>query len=278
MKDKTKNILLWVIAVVFTLLLVVYQRATGPTYPISGKVEIGNEMIKYKLLRTHDTGIDAPVEIKVNDREVTGQLSYKRFKSFDEWTTVDMERNDRGLIARLPSLPPAGKMMYNVTLSKNGAEFKLNEEPVVLRYKGAVPLAVLSPHIFFMFLSLLFGVRAGLEALFRRKDTRFQAGVALITIFIGGLILGPLVQKYAFDAYWTGWPFGNDLTDNKTAAIFIFWLIAWFRLRKKPEHKTWVIVALFVMIIVYIIPHSVLGSEIDYTKQGTEQIQNNNGE
>lgn len=275
MNDKRKNIILWVIAVLFTLSLVVYQRMTGPTYPIRGKVEIGSEKIKFRLLRTHDTGIDAPVEIRIDDQSISGQLSYKRYKSYDEWTTVEMKRNDKGLIARLPSLPPAGKMMYKVVLLKNGKSYQLTDEPVVLRYKGAVPLYILSPHIFFMFFSLLFGVRAGLEALFRRKDTRFQAGVALVTIIIGGLFLGPLVQKYAFDAYWTGWPFGNDLTDNKTAAIFIFWLIAWLRLRKKPEHKTWVIVALFVMIIVYIIPHSVLGSEIDYTKQQTEQQQQN---
>jgi len=273
MNDKTKNILLWIIAVVVTLLLVVYQRATGPTYPVHGKVKIGNETIRFKLLRTHDTGIDAPVEIRIDDREVTGQLSYKRFSSYDEWTTKRMERNDHGLIASLPSLSPAGKMMYKVVLYKNGKEYNLTEEPVMLRYKGAVPMAILSPHIFFMFISLLFGIRAGLEAMFRRKDTRFQAGVALVTVVIGGLILGPLVQKYAFDAYWTGWPFGGDLTDNKTAVIFIFWLIAWMRLRKKPEHKTWVIVALAVMIIVYIIPHSVLGSQIDYTKQKTEQIE-----
>jgi len=49
-------------------------------------------------------------------------------------------------------------------------------------------------------------------------------------------------------------------------------------LRKKPEHKTWVVVALIVMIIVYIIPHSVLGSEIDYTKQETEQVQQSEDE
>ena len=271
MKDKTKSILLWTVAVIFTLSLVIYQRTTGPTYPKRGTVEVGLENIKYKLLRTHDTGIDAPVEVKINDQTVTGQLSYKRFKSYDEWTTVEMKRNEEGLIAHFPFLPPAGKMEYNVVLFKDGVAYKLNDEPVILRFKGVVPRPVLIPHIFFMFFSLLFGVRAGLEAIFRRKDTLFQAGVTLVTVIIGGLILGPIVQKFAFGAYWTGWPFGHDLTDNKTAVIFIFWLIAWFKLRKKPEHKTWVVVALIVMIIVYIIPHSVLGSEIDYTRQ--EQVQ-----
>jgi len=192
MKDKTKSILMWVIAVAFTLSLVIYQRSTGPTYPISGKVEVGSETIKFKLLRTHDTDIDAPVEVKINDQSVTGQLAYKRYKSYDEWTTVEMERNEEGLITHFPFLPPAGKMEYNVVLFKDGAAYKLNDEPVILRFKGAVPAAVLAPHIFFMFFSLLFGVRAGLEAIFRRKDTLFQVGVTLVSVIIGGLILGPI--------------------------------------------------------------------------------------
>lgn len=270
-----KNVLLWVVAVVFTLSLVIYQRATGPTYPVSGEIEIEGEMIKWKFLRTHDTEINAPVVVKIADNEITGQLSYKRYKSHDEWTTIDMDRNAEGLVSQLPFLPAAGKMMYNVVLYKGGVSYLLNDEPIVLRYKGAVPISVLTPHIFFMFFSLLFGVRAGLEAIFRRKDTLFQAGVALFTVIIGGLIFGPIVQKYAFDAYWTGWPFGSDLTDNKTAVIFLFWLVAWIKLRKKPENKIWPIIATIVMLIVYVIPHSVLGSEIDYTKQETEQIQTN---
>jgi len=275
MNDKMKNVLLWIIAVVLTLSLVVYQRATGPTYPIKGKTEIDGEKIAYSFLRSHDTEINAPVDIILADKDITGQLSYKRYKSYDEWTTIDMKPNDEGLVSELPYLPAAGKMMYNVVLFKDGVSYPLNDEPVVLRYKGAVPISVLTPHVFFMFFSLLFGVRAGMEALFRRKDTLFQAGVALFTVIIGGLILGPIVQKYAFDAYWTGWPFGTDLTDNKTAVIFLFWLIAWLRLRKQPGNKVWPVIATIVMLIVYVIPHSVLGSEIDYTKQQTEQLKTN---
>lgn len=278
MTDKGKSILLWIVAVVVTMTSVIYQRATGPTYPIKGKIQVETETIKYKLLRTHDTGKDAPVIIKVNSKEVAGKFSYKRYKSHDEWTTVEMKKNNGELTAGIPFQPPAGKVMYKVSLFKGGQEYELTEEPVVIRFKGAVPAAVLTPHIFFMFISLLFGFRAGLEALFRRKDTLFFTGVALVTVIVGGLILGPIVQKFAFGAYWTGWPFGHDLTDNKTAVIFIFWLIAWLRLRKKPTEKTWTLVATVVMVVVYTIPHSVLGSEIDYTKQENQQIEMNKNE
>lgn len=272
-RGKNMKIILWLAAIILTLSLVVYQRATGPTYPVSGKIQIGSELVNYRLLRSQGGEIGAPVEIIVEDQNITGTLTFKRYKSFDEWTTIEMERNGHKLFSALPVLPAAGKVEYKVSLFKDGVEFKLSENPVVLRYKGEVPLPVLIPHIFFMFLAMLFAWRAGLEALFKGDNNLFFTKIVLITLGIGGLILGPIVQKYAFDAYWTGWPFGTDLTDNKTLATFIFWLIAWFRLRKKPQSRVWVFIAMIVMIATYIIPHSTLGSEIDYTKTPNSQIE-----
>lgn len=275
MNDKKLNVNLWIIAVLITMVLVVYQRITGPTYPKSGSVMIGNQQVSYTFLRSYDTGKDAPVSIKVENKDITGKLSYKRYKSHDDWTEVDMKRQDGELTASLPTQPPAGKVMYVVKLFKDGQGFVVTEDPVILRFKGTVPKAILAPHIFFMFISLLFGFRAGIEALFRQKDTRFYVGYTLVTLFIGGLILGPIVQKYAFGAYWTGWPFGHDLTDNKTIVVFVFWLISWLYLRKNALHKTWVLLATVVMILVYVIPHSAWGSEIDYAKENTGQVKTN---
>lgn len=268
-KSRLKNTLLWILAIVLTLSIVVYQRATGPTYPVKGTIEISSGTIDYKLLRSHDTEINAPVEVEVQDKEVTGKLTFKRFKSYDEWTTIDMHRKGGKLISELPFQPAAGKIEYHVSLYKEGKEYKLNDEPVIIRFKGAVPRPILIPHIFFMFISMLFGMRAALEAIFKGDDNRFFVGVTLVTLFLGGLILGPIVQKYAFDAFWTGWPFGHDLTDNKTLATFLFWLFAFFKLRKNPTNRLWPIIAAVVMLAVYIIPHSVLGSEIDHTKTET---------
>ena len=268
-KIKKKNTLLWVLAVVLTFSIIIYQRSTGPTYPKKGEIQIGSEVIKYKLLRTHDTDINAPVEIEVDDQNITGILTYKRFKSYDDWTTVEMKRKGEKLVSVLPFQPSAGKIEYFITLNKDGQEFRLVEEPIIIRFKGAVPRPVLIPHIFVMFFYMLFGIRVGLEAIFKGNDNRFYVGVTLITLFLGGLIFGPIVQKFAFGAYWTGWPFGHDLTDNKTVVTFIFWLIAWFVLRKKPMNRVWPLIATVVMLAVYFIPHSVLGSEIDHTKTET---------
>ncbi|PJA54942.1 MAG: hypothetical protein CO167_00990 [Candidatus Marinimicrobia bacterium CG_4_9_14_3_um_filter_48_9] len=74
------------------------------------------------------------------------------------------------------------------------------------------------------------------------------------------------MQKYAFDAYWTGVPFGWDLTDNKTLIAFLGWLFAWWKNRGEHRSRLAIIFAALLMFAIFMIPHSVLGSELDYTK------------
>jgi len=267
MTYNAKSTWLWILAFILMAASAVYQKYTGPTYPTRGKVTINQQEIKYKLLRTWGGETDAAVKIKVTDNTINGLYQYKRYKSHDEWTEKPLVREGDYLIAYLPNLPPAGKMMYNITLTDGGKQFKLQENPVVLRYKGEVPLFVLIPHILLIFLAMMFSTRTGMEAIIKGKNMVRYSLYTIILFAVAGLFLGPLVQKYAFDAYWTGWPFGKDLTDNKTLAAFILWVVAYFQVRKSQKKWGWVLAASLLLFFIYLIPHSMFGSEIDYTKQ-----------
>jgi uncharacterized membrane protein YjjB (DUF3815 family) len=260
-----KNTLLWIFAFIFTVGIAYYQRKTGPTTPVRGKTEIAGQTVRYKLLRSHDGANDAEILLKNINDGYSGGIQYKRFGTEDEWVTLPMQREGKNIIGYLPHQPPAGKLMYNVWLTDGKNSVSLNEEPVVIRFTGAVPIWVLIPHIIMMFTAMMMSTRTGMEAWARGKNSFKYAWITLVTLFVGGLILGPVVQKFAFGAYWTGWPFGHDLTDNKTLVAFIFWAIAVWRLFRKPENRTWPVVAMIVLLLVYLIPHSMFGSSLDYS-------------
>jgi hypothetical protein len=76
------------------------------------------------------------------------------------------------------------------------------------------------------------------------------------------------MQKYAFGVAWAGFPLGMDLTDNKTLIAFIFWIAALVAGRKGRPARPFVLAASLVMLVIYLIPHSLLGSEFDYSKTG----------
>lgn len=271
MNSKWKSFFLWSLSFFLMLSISVYQRLTGPTNPVRGKTFIGQSEIRFKLIRSWGENSGAQIKIHIPDEHVTGTCVFRRYKSNDEWDTLAMKRNGNELSVILPQLEPAGKMMYQIVLYDEEKDVTLNPEPAILRYKGSVPPVILVPHIVFMFLAMLFSIRTGFEALFIRKKPYILSLWTIIFLVAGGLILGPIVQKFAFGAYWTGWPLGTDLTDNKTAVAFIFWLIAVLVLRKNRQNRVWPIIASIILLTIYIIPHSMMGSEIDYQKN--EEIQ-----
>lgn len=261
-----RSTLLWILTIIITIAVSYVHRVTGPTYPITGKTLLDDQEIKFRFEKSHGGTSDAPVKITTSDETIRGELQWKRYKVAEPWRFEEMIYENGVLIGFLPHQPPAGKLAYQVHLSKEEAEVLLpQEESVVIRFKGEIPAYFLLPHILFMLFAFLFSVRAGMECFSKETVSFTYAYAAIISIAVGGLILGPIVQNYAFNAWWTGFPFGTDLTDNKTAVAFIVWLVTILMLKKSKNPKLLLLIASFVTIAVYLIPHSMFGSELDYS-------------
>ncbi|MCP4724022.1 MAG: hypothetical protein GY863_03250 [bacterium] len=268
--SKIKNLSsrsLWIIAIIITLFSAYYQRVTGPTYDLRGSFIFDNQEIEYRLGRSHAGPTDHEVKIEITDNDITGILSYKRYKTDDPWTEIVLERDGDILSGFLPHQPPAGKLMYNLKLQKSASGITVPEDqPVVIRFRGDVPALIIIPHVFIMFLSMLISTRAGFEALLDRENIIKLAYWSAGTLFVGGMIFGPIMQEYAFGELWTGFPFGYDLTDNKTLIAMIGWIVTLIAIKRGKNPRLWVLGAAILQFIIYMIPHSVLGSELDYSE------------
>ncbi|MFW5947320.1 MAG: hypothetical protein ACOCUW_02400 [Gemmatimonadota bacterium] len=259
---------------------------------------------------TRDARVVVPVP---EDAGAEGSLEFRRYPTDDPFTTVPMAREADSLVASLPAQPAAGKLEYRAEVRLAGDTVRIpgdyvddpdtaaerqqtsaapgtaagtgrtpagagpaagdGPETVIIRFRDPVPAGVLIPHVLFMFFAILVGVRAGLAAVVGRPGTRRYAWVAVGLMTVGGMILGPIVQKHAFDAFWTGWPLGHDLTDNKTLIMWLVWVVACAVLgrRTQPRHReraarAVVVVATVVMLVVYLVPHSLRGSQLDYSR------------
>ena len=260
-----KSLILWTVSFLVTAGSAWYQRVTGPTYPLSGTARVGEAEIPWRLERSHGGESDAPVSITAVDTSVSGLLGWRRHGTDDGWRFAGLEREGGALRGSLPLQPPAGKLEYRVILRRGADTLAIPaDEPAVIRFKGEVPPAVLAVHILLMFAGMLVSTRTGLSAFSGGGET---GGLTLVTIGLfvsGGLVLGPVVQKYAFGAYWTGWPFGTDLTDNKTVAALAAWVAVAIVRKRVRRPAYWALASAVITLAVFMIPHSLFGSEIDY--------------
>ena len=148
-----------------------------------------------------------------------------------------------------------GLVIFVVGVGAAYAIFKIVGIPKIMGY-----------NLFWLCIPVSIGVGALLAALPIRTDHRVLAKWTAVLIFIGGFVLGPLVQKFSFGVLWSGVPLGFDLTDNKTLIAFLGWLLALFMMRRGKQARVWIVAAAILLMAVYSIPHSVLGSELDYSK------------
>ncbi len=277
-----RSVVFWVIAFVFTVSIATFQRKTGPTYPVSGEAKLGENNFHYELKRSHamrpgqSEKWNLPVSIPITDSHVHGFVVWKRYKLDEPLHKVPLQLNGEFMSAKLPHQPPAGKLEYQVVLQRQGEEIKLPiDKPAVVRFRGDVPPWAMIPHIILMFSGLLLAVRTVFSA-FSNGKTKTFAWVTLGLFIVGGLIFGPIVQKYAFGAFWTGWPFGEDWTDNKTLMMVVVWLIALYGIYRTASQKMvkfWTTVAMVATFAVYLVPHSMHGSELDYSSVNVDSLQ-----
>lgn len=255
-----KLIAIWGAGLLITLLAAKYQRTTGPTYPFSTTVHLNEREYELEFIRSGSITKDAEITMEIGDPNVAATLIFRKFPTNDSYQSIEFNRNDGQLIAALPKQPMAGKLQYYVEFLDGDKKIRIPNQ--VIRFKGDVPYGVLIPHILFMFLTMFLSNVSGLLSTFGLKQFKPVALFTFWALLLGGMILGPVVQKFAFNEYWAGIPFGWDLTDNKTLIAFLFWVVAILANRKTPS-RIWVIVASIVTLIIFAIPHSMFGSELN---------------
>ncbi|MCK9407603.1 MAG: hypothetical protein WCX28_00230 [Bacteriovoracaceae bacterium] len=258
---------LWLLAFFITAGSAVFQRMTGPSYPKQYVTLLDGKAIEVVLERAHGGASDHPVSVVTNNAAISGRVEWKRYNTDDPVMSVPMTINSGTLTALLPQQPPAGKLHYTVFLTDGKQTFSAS---TVIRFRGDVPAAVLIVHIAAMFFGMLFSARTGLEVFAQNPSLKRLTYMTFAVITFGGMIMGPLVLKYAFNEWWTGFPFGNDITDNKTLIAFLGWLTAVVALLRSKDSKRWILAAAVITLIVFLIPHSLWGTELDYTTMQTK--------
>ncbi len=263
-----RSFFFWLAAIVITGIAIVYQRQTGPTYPKKVSFSIDTVDVNIKLPRSSECNEVLEISIPNIPLEWNSYIYYRRYPTNDEWLSMPFLMSDSNkMVAILPSnLPPAGKLEYYLEFDKPFSNEVISiskDEPIIIRFKGAVPSWALLPHIVLMFIAMIFSSLAGVMAMFKYSKFRFYGMLTLMLMLVGGLVFGPIVQFYAFGEAWTGFPYGSDLTDNKTLIAFVFWVFA-VLVNFKKERPWATVIAAVVTLIVYSIPHSLRGSEFDF--------------
>lgn len=155
------------------------------------------------------------------------------------WESMEMlpsGSNPASLSISLLGKPKGSRLFYFIEVRDISGNVLANlgtqANPLRLRFEGTVPGYLIGPHIFCMFAGAFFSFLAlfGAVSLLRNRgdmnSVAKNVGWATLFTFIGGIPLGIMVARAAVGGTgWGGFPLGNDITDNKTLLILLYWLV-----------------------------------------------------
>ncbi len=213
--------------------------------------------------------------------EIDAAVLY-RVPGVEAFDTVGMSEISTGVwSARLPAKGKGYRLEYGFIISQTeiseaGTALATSTTGYYLiKYKGEVSVTVLVLHIlcmfaaFFYIVEAIFGAFAMLIMGEEKEFTVAQTRWVLLFSFLGGVPLGFVLNSQRFGPIWEAFPFGTDITDNKTQLVIIFWIIvaamSWksFTCRRTGRdavspgvYATAVIIASVLSLFLYLVPHS----------------------
>ncbi len=273
------NALRITIAVFLTLVVIIASRYFGPNRSYRVTTSGQGITLSHKAARSHIDEGPAVIRLEaefegVKESDVRIELVGK-VKGTESWEriphgAIDSESEGAGrvFLFEIPHKVPTTRYFYRFEAAMAGKSplilAQKNGEPMMVKFKTSVPVWLITVHVLAMFGGFFFLIWSGLHALkpaAGKGDTKIAARLgwwAWITLFIGGVPLGIPMNYYAFGTTWEAFPFGGDVTDNKTQVALIVWGIAAIGLSRGKGRKS-ALLAVFAAIIVlaiFLIPHS----------------------
>lgn len=269
-----------IVAVILTVVLLGISRRLSTRRPHDLAMEGPGFSAEHRTV-TEQVGAGSPVLSLTlrGDRELEPAVLYRVGRE-EALHTVPMAMEEMGVwYSVLPEYKKGTKIYYAIELRDgSGIVARMPEESgsfLFIKYKGKVSSIVLILHIIFMFASFYFMIQSFWSAIgiLVGRDWKMEAvGHArwvLISSFIGGWPLGFILNYQAFGVVWEGFPFGYDITDNKTQIMFIFWLASLLLVRGsflgRGEERdrlgargfaVALMVSFVVSLLLFIVPHS----------------------
>jgi hypothetical protein len=273
-------------ALAFTLAMLVLSRNTAAVRSVHKIVEKEGIRIDHHTV-PKQVGDQRPLISAKVEGATEVRLVYKIGADGDyQSVTMNPRAGEADVFeASIPSHPKATKAWYYLeAVGQPGPqqivvtlpEAKPGEvDPIRLKFEGKVPAYIVIPHVLSIFGAIFFATLTLFTAvdLKRGKGALIKSvkycGMTVALMFVGFVPFGWAMNYFAFGVLWEAFPFGRDVTDNKSQIMFLFWLVTlvlvWGTLLGKGEQKnlisargysTLVIVSFIATMIILGVPHS----------------------
>lgn len=195
-----QNFILWVAAVVITLLAGYLNSVMDPNYPISGRIGVNNEKIFYRFDKVYGGKEDFNILIKTESELINGFIKW-RINGTDEWNILEMNLTERNLSASIPLQKPETKIIYQVFLVTETDTIQIpKNQNLETTFLGFVPSSIKYAGFITLFLGLLLSIRIALEYFNDKQKIKKLTLFAVSSFICYGIFISPVTKTFELGA------------------------------------------------------------------------------
>lgn len=279
----------WKLGIAFVVVFLLFALSKGSTHRRKAMVveKLGARVV-HLTTREHIGAGDAPVKAVVETAIplIPGRvrLYYKIGKKGTLcWASMGRIASSDTFVGVVPHQEKGRRAYYYLQVeTPQGQVITLPDaqvpgnKSILLKFKGVVNPFVTIGHVLCMFAAvfiLLVAFFYSFDILGGRRPVHQALKPilwALLFLFIGGFPLGWVMNAQTFGApWWEAFPFGWDITDNKTQLVFLYWIMVLILVYRSlftkdstrdlihPKLFAWLtVLGTFLTLGIYLIPHS----------------------
>jgi hypothetical protein len=274
------------LAFLLTIAFLIFSRKTAAVRSVHETVEQHGILIEHKTV-PKQVGDEIPVISARVEGASQVRLIY-RIGPEGEYTSVEMlprSGEEEVFSASIPWHPKAVKAWYYLEAARTDEEGGVTVvlpqkgsgevKPVRLKFEGEVPAYIVIPHVLCIFAAMFFAILTVFSAIELKRGTGTLkrsvrlCGITVFLLFLGFFPFGWAMNYFAFGVLWEAFPFGRDVTDNKSQIMILFWLVALFLVKgtlwgkgdsrnlvSGSGYANWVFVSFIATLLILAIPHS----------------------
>ncbi|SYZ72686.1 membrane hypothetical protein [Candidatus Zixiibacteriota bacterium] len=236
-----RKVLRYGVAIIVTVLMLMIARRLSPVHSEKIRETIEGVTVEHTTVGKTVDGKPDIISLRITNPDSTFLFVTMRWAMAEgrlslpgTYGNLDLLPADSGLYrAPLPIFPKGKKVLYYFYIHSRDGKISFNfpnngTKPILIKYEGSVPLYIVIPHIFLMFVGIFLATLALFDAfnVVWDKDSLPQMARnfkwATVAVLLGGYPFGWAMNYFAFGTIWEGIPFGWDFTDNKTQIVLLY--------------------------------------------------------
>jgi hypothetical protein len=248
-----QSFILWISALLITVIASYYKTVTSSEFPISGTISLSNKKLSYKFDKVHHDKYGPKILIRSDDNKLQGKIVFcKLYNNLID--TIALKNQNGFLVGNLPKFKSNTLVEYKILIMNKDEIISIpKKEKLILQIEGFIPYSLLLVFYLTLLGGLFLGIRTGLEYFNNNQLTKKLSILTLISFGLYGVLISPVVKLFKIGEIEKRILSISEMFSISDLSYFVIWITACIIIYNSKRQKPYSLIAAIVTLLIYLL-------------------------